>query len=254
MRNIVGVDGDQADGALALERAEPLDDGAGGKPEPAVPRYFDRHKIAIDRACGGVWRDAQFAAELLLVDRHQPAAAAGQAAKDAERAVLGAIDQLDDAPGRLPVARLLDADQRAVADAGDFARPRAARRGDMDDGRRAVGFLVPFGRPRQQFAVAVAAGDVGQHDRRQGAGMMQPLAPPVDQAFVGKFAQHAVERRAVGVLGAERARDLARADLAAAFADEGDQLVAGRKAISLATHRAGGPSYGPRPWPIALKT
>ena len=170
VRNIVGVDGDQADGALALERTKSRDDGARGKPEPAVPRYFDRHKVAIDRACGGVWRDAHFAAELFLVDRHQPAAAAGQAAKDSERATLGAIDQLDDAPGRLTVARPLDADQRAVAEAGDFARPRAARRGDMDDGRRTMGFLVPFGRPGEQFAVAVAASDVGQHDRRQGAG------------------------------------------------------------------------------------
>ena len=106
VRNIVGMDGDQADGALALERAEPRDDGAGGKPEPAVPRHFDRDEIAIDGARGGVGRDAQFAAELLLVDRHQPAAAAGKAAKNAERATLGAIDQLDDAPGRLIVARL----------------------------------------------------------------------------------------------------------------------------------------------------
>ena len=60
---------------------------------------------------------------------------------------------------------------------------------------------------------------------------MQALAAPVDQAFVGNFAQHAVERRAVGVLGAECARNLARADFAAAFADEGDKLIAGGKAI-----------------------
>ena len=56
--------------------------------------------------------------------------------------------------------------------------------------------------------------------------MMQALAALVDVAFVGEFAQHAVERRAVGVLGAEGAGDLARADLAAALADEGDKLLA----------------------------
>ena len=71
--------------------------------------------------------------------------------------------------------------------------------------------------------------------------MMQALAAPVDQAFVGNFAQHAVERRAVGVLGAECARDLARADFAAAFADEGDKLLAGGKAI----HRPRTGPWGP---------
>ena len=166
--------------------------------------------------------------------------------------LLGAIDQLDDAPGRLPFVGSLDADQRAVADAGDFAGPGAARRRDMDDGRRAMRFLVPFGRPRQQFAVAIAAGDVGQHDWRQGAGVMQALAAPVDQAFVGDFAQHAVERGAVGVLGAERARNFARADLAAAFADEGDKLLAGREGVSLATHGPLGPVLDRRERPIAL--
>ena len=56
--------------------------------------------------------------------------------------------------------------------------------------------------------------------------MMQPLAPPLDVAFVGKFAQHALERRPVGILGAECARDLARADFAGVLADEGKQLFA----------------------------
>ena len=58
------------------------------------------------------------------------------------------------------------------------------------------------------------------------AGVMQPFAPPLDMAFIGEFAQHAIERGAVGILGAEGARDLARADLAAALADEGEKLLA----------------------------
>ena len=124
MRNIVGMDGDQADGALAFERAEPGDDGAGGKPKPAVARHFDRDEIAVDRARCGIGRNAEFAAELLFVDRHQPAAAAGKAAKNSERAAFGAIDQLDDAPARLLVVCTFDADQRAVADAGGL-RPAA---------------------------------------------------------------------------------------------------------------------------------
>ena len=125
---------------------------------------------------------------------------------------------------------LLDAQQRAVADAGDFARARPARHDDADDRRRAVGGLVPFGRPRQKFAVGIAAGDVGEHNGRQSAGIVQALAQTIDLACVGKLAQHAIERGAVGVLGAKRARDLARANLAAALTDKGDKLLAGGQA------------------------
>ena len=178
MRNAVGVDRDQADGALALERAEPLDHRAGRQPEPALPRHLDGDEVAVDRAGGRVGRDRKFAAELFLVDRHQPAAAARQAAKNAERAVLGAVDQLDDAAAGLRLRPACSMRmQRAVADAGDFAGLGAARRYDADDRRRAVRVLVPFGRPRQQLAVGVAAGDVGEHHRGQGAGMMQAFAP-----------------------------------------------------------------------------
>ena len=55
---------------------------------------------------------------------------------------------------------------------------------------------------------------------------MQPLAAPIDVAVIGKLAQHAFERRPVGILGAERARDLARAHLAGVLADEGEKLLA----------------------------
>ena len=51
-------------------------------------------------------------------------------------------------------------------------------------------------------------------------------AGALDLAFGGEFAQHAVERRAVGVFRAECARDFARADIATAFADKRDQFVA----------------------------
>jgi hypothetical protein len=96
----------------------------------------------------------------------------------------------------------------------------------LNDGRSTVGILVPFGRTGHKLAVAVATGDVGENDRRQCAGLMQSLAPPVDLTVVGKFAEHAIERGAIRVFGAEGARDLPDADLAAAFADEGDKFLA----------------------------
>ena len=97
---------------------------------------------------------------------------------------------------------------------------------DANDRRRAVEFFVPLGRAGQKFAIAVAAGDVGENDRRQSAGVMQPFAPAIDAAFIGQIAQHALERGAICILGAERARDFADADLAASFADEGDKFLA----------------------------
>ena len=105
----------------------------------------------------------------------------------------------------------------------------AARDAYADLRRRAVLVLVPFGRQRDQLAVAVARGDVGEHDVGQGAGMVQLLAAALDAAFVGELAQHALERGAVGVLQAEGARDLARADLAGLLADEGEEVVFGGK-------------------------
>ncbi len=190
--NVVGMDGDQADGAFALDRSEPFHDGRDRNTEPAVTCNLDGDEVAVHRACGCARRNRQFAAKLLLVDRHQAPAAAGNAAKDAEHAVLGAIDELDDAAARLLIVGAFDAQQRAIADTGGFAGPRATRRSDANDRRGAVRRFVPFGRPRQELAVGVAAGNVGEHHGRQGAGVMQPFAVAVDLTLVGQFAQHAV--------------------------------------------------------------
>ena len=192
---------------------------AGRQAKPALACHLDGDKIAVGGAGGALARDRQFTTELFLVDRNKPPAAIGQSAKNAEHAMLGAVDQLDDAAvGFFAVA--FDTQQCAVADAGDFSRPGAALGGDANDGRRAVRVLVPFGRAREQFAVAVAAGDVGKDDRRQTAGAMQPFPVPFDVTAFGQIAEHALEFGAVGVLGAESAGDLARADIAGALADE----------------------------------
>ena len=54
--------------------------------------------------------------------------------------------------------------------------------------------------------------------------MMQLLALGFDAAFVGEFAQHALELDAAVVLQIEGAGDLARADLAGLVADEGEDF------------------------------
>ena len=127
------------------------------------------------------------------------------------------------------VAALLDPQQDPVADAGDLVRPRSARNSQPDLGGRAVLGLVPFGRKRDQLAVGIARRDVGDHNMGEGAGMVQLLAAAFDAALVSQLAQHGLERGAVGVLHAEGAGDLARADFSRLPADEGNEIVFGGK-------------------------
>ena len=190
VRDAVGMDRDQADCALALERAEPLHHARARQSEAAArTRRLDRNQVAVLRIRAGARRNRKLAAELFFVDRREPSAAAGQRAKDAQHARLGAIDDLDDtaavADRVILGAGLLDAQQRAVTDAGDFARLGSARGLNADFRRRAVRLLVPFGRDRDELAIAVARADVGHHDVRQRARMMQLLAPALDLALVG---------------------------------------------------------------------
>ena len=234
MRDAVGVDGDQADRALALERAEPLLHARGRQAEAAARRRdLDRDQVAVLRVAAGAGGIASSRPSCFLSIGDEPAAAVRQRAEDAEHALLGAVDDLDDAARvwRIGIAVVAGSPRPAAARGRRRRRlsPGGALARDVhaDFRRGAVRVLVPFGRHRDQFAVAVARGDVGDHDVRQGAGMMQLLAAALDRAFVGKLAQHALERGAVGILQAEGARDLAGADLAGLLADEGEEVVFG---------------------------
>ena len=152
-----------------LQRAQPLGHARVREPVAApARRHLDRDQIAVPRVGAGARWDRELAAELLLVDRLEPSAAARGRAENAEHALLAAVDKLDDAPGVMDcivlVAAILDPQQDAVADAGNLVRPRAAWNPDADLGGGAVLGLIPFGRDRDQFAVAVARRDVGDHD------------------------------------------------------------------------------------------
>ena len=229
----MGVDCDQADRALGLERTEPLFHLARGQPIAASAQKLDGDQIAVLGLHAVAPGNGKLAADVLLVDRHQPAAAVGQLAENAQHAMLGLIEQFYDAAARMGdlvlVVRVLDAEQHAVADAAGDAGMGAP--GDVHENfRRAAALLVPFGRHGDQFAVAVASGDVGGKHRRQFAGQMHGLAAsPRDDAVIGKVAQDAFQFDAVGVLQPERAGDFTSAGLAGLRADECDDLVPGRE-------------------------
>src|SRR5262249_30713068 len=231
VRNAVRMDRDHAHGAFGFQRAQPLLDTAGGEPDAALPRHLGGDEIAVLRVGGRPGRDCELA--LLLVDGRKPPAAARQPAEDTEHALLGTIDDLDDPPAvadlLIVVADLLDAQQRTIVHAGDFARPAAPRRAHPDLRRRPVRVLVPFGRHRDEFAVGLAARNVGEHDGRQVAGMMQLGAAALEPALVRQLPQHALERDAVTALDPEGACDLALARLAGVLADEGEEIFLGRE-------------------------
>ncbi len=75
-RNIVGVDSDQADGLLAGQRAERFSTTRPcGRPKRDGRDVSTRDQIAFLRTVGGAFRNGEFLAEHLLVDRLEPAAA-----------------------------------------------------------------------------------------------------------------------------------------------------------------------------------
>ena len=228
LRNFMGVNRDQADRLFGCQRAEPLLDLAGAKPETAGAHQIHADEIAVLGATGIGFGNVQFAAGLLLVDRNQPSAAAGQGAEDSEHTGLGVIDDLDDAPAigaAVALVQLLDAQQRAIAHPCGRARLRTSGNMDADLRRLAVFDLIPLGGRRGQFAVAIASGDVGHHGRGQACGFAYFLAALGDHAFVGELAQDAFQFGAVGVLQAEFARDLAGSDFSRLRTDEGDDGV-----------------------------
>ena len=126
------MDGDQADRALALERAEPLDDARRRQAEAAARGTLDRDQVAVLGIGGGAGRDVRAPCRAFSC---RPARAARRRsaifAEDAEHALLGMVDDLDDAAAMadaVVVVGFLDVQQHAVADAGGLARARLARK------------------------------------------------------------------------------------------------------------------------------
>ena len=200
------------------------------KPVAAVLGDRRGDEVAVRRLALVAGRNDELAPLRFLVDRHEPAAAGGEGAEDAEhlRLVLG--DDLDDAAAIadvLVVSVRRQAEQRAVADARHrLAGPALGRHGD-DDARRGASIGVPLGRRGDKLAVAVAAGDVGEEDGRQPVRLVQRLAAAVDGALGFEIAEHLLQPDAVAAADAEGARDLALADLAGGAGDIGGDLVLG---------------------------
>ena len=184
MRDRVGVDGDQADRALGLRASRAARSTRAGRRgrSRAARRQLDRDQIAVlarpASAPAGSRVRGRAASCRPASSRPPPS---GSCAEDAEHAVLGVIDELDDAAACGGLLVVVAGCPRSAAATrsptpATSSGPRPARDVDADFRRRAVLGLVPFGRGGDQFAVAVAAGDVGDHASGQRAGLVQLLA------------------------------------------------------------------------------
>src|SRR5262245_7017594 len=194
-RNAVRVNGNKADGALALQRSKPFDHTAGRQAKAWRARGFDRDQVAIFGIGGGAGGYRQLLSEHLFVDRLQPAASVRNLPENTQYAMLGMIDDLDDAaavPDPVLFFRLINTEQNTVADAGGFAVTHFAWNMDADFGWRTVCVLIPFVGRGDEIAIAVASCHVGQNRGGQGARVMQFLPALLDGAFIGQFAQQAL--------------------------------------------------------------
>jgi hypothetical protein len=192
----VRVNGDDADGALALQRSQSFNHAAGRQAETWRTGGFDRDQVSVLGIGRCASRDRELLAEHFLVDGLQPAAAMRDLTEDAQYAVLGMVDDLDDPTAMTNTAIFVgffNSEKHAVTESGSFAGVRFAWGGDADLGRRSVCVLVPFVRRGDEITIAVASGHIREHGGGQGPRMMQLLPPLLDGAFVGQFAKHPFE-------------------------------------------------------------
>ena len=166
-----------------------------------------------------------------LVGRRQAAEAVAAFLEQSDHALRAALQAPDGARLVDVGIGLLQRHQHAVA-GGE--RPVDLLVVDDDDlGLGVIGALVD--RPRPQIAVGIGADHLHDGHLGQLAGRRQLLAIAVDLAFLLQLLEQRLERDAVRALQVEGARDLALADRAFAFADEGEDLFLGGEGDMLRT-------------------
>ena len=172
----MGVDRNQADRLFRRQRSQPLFDLAAIEAEAARTQQIDADEVAILGTSVSVLAMFNSRPACFLSTGIRRPLPSAMLAENSEHARLAVIDDLED-PSAIgnavtnAILELFDPQQRAVADASGGAGLHPSRHVDADFGRLAVFDLIPFGRNGDQFAVAVATGDVGQQSGRQGFGL-----------------------------------------------------------------------------------
>ena len=230
IRDAVGVDRDQAHRALGFQGAEPLAHARLRQALRALRQKFGTDEIAVGGAPLGTARNLDFAPQTFLVDRHQPAAAVGERTINADDSHRRLVQELDEAAlmANTGLVDIAQAQERAVADSGRGSVTRLPPEGEANFRRLAVLGRIPLGGLGDELAVPVAAGDLGDDDLGQPSRDLKTAAASVDLAFFPEPPQQIVQFGFACGIQPEGAHDFAFRHAAAAFLNEGKQLLADR--------------------------
>ena len=241
MRDMMGLERDEAHRPLGLDRADGLDDARGREPQAALAQRLDGDEVAVPGFARHPRGHDEFASRRALLDRERASRTVRREAIDGERARLQLVEDLDHPAGisgrfRASVGVELDPHQHPRANArGRGPVPLGA--GAAHENARRVPFAAPFHRLGDQFAVAGELGYVGDDERGQPALDGQRLAAARDGAFGLQILDEELQFRFRLALHAEGAGDVALGDprgrpLAVGrrrAADEGHDLLARRE-------------------------
>ncbi len=250
MRNMVRLERDEADRSLGFHRTYSLDDARGRKAKPSLAQRLDGDEVAVLGFAGHASRHDKFTARGLLVDRNRTSRSIRRAAIDGEGARLHLVEDLDHAAG---IGGRLKTGVGVKLDPHQNPRPHAWRGAAVafhagpaheNAGRRLV--AVPFHGFRDQFAVSVFLGDVGDDKRRQAALDRQRLTAMRDSALGLQILDEELQFRFRFALHAEGAGNVALGDLSrrslaigrGRAANERDHLFARRQRGGFRLHGA----------------
>ena len=238
IRNAVRVHRNQRHLALVFRIAERFHDARPRRREPSRLREFEAHEIAVLGVLL-VTLVHRPGFQFLAVDRLDRPAAPRVRAIDAEQPPLIARQLLDRLalelePRDIHLVEFRDPRHHVIADARHailVRRDARERARQNQHARLGTFFRVPDDRFADQIAVAIAPRDFQRHDGGQRSRLAQFLARTRKRALVRHHRQETLQRDLVAALDAERARDLALADLALRTFDESQHLLARRHPV-----------------------
>ncbi len=250
VRDAVLFERDQADGLLARDVAEPLDDAPGRqgragrlsspRRRPARRRARPSRRRAIRQARSRGGRRARCAPRRRAARKMPSEARGGAPSTRMTRAVKPPVSRLRRQPREHAVA---DA-RRALPSA--FAAPAAMTMRGASPHSSSHSTGTPIGSPSSSMPSTASTVTEGRSP-----GRCRCLRAAFDQPFVGELAQHALQRDLLPAGEPEGARDVALARLAGALGDEFEDRLAGRKLgfrFLFGPLRQFGP-IRPPPWP-----
>ncbi len=186
---------------------------AGRQPEAALAQGFNGDKVAVLGFAGHAGRHQKFTARSLLVDWRRTTRSVRRGAVDGEGSRLHLVEDLDHPTGiggRLGAGAGVELDpHQNPRSYARRRRPVAFHAGTMHKNARRRLIAGPFDGFRDQFAISVFLGDVGDDKGGQSAFDRQRLAAVRDSAFGLQILDQELQSRFRVALHAEGAGNVA---------------------------------------------